>query len=284
MSNGKPGAPGRIKEVDSPANVLIKDIKALEKKRHRIETNSFLAEGQKLIVDALDNGWDVRTLIVAKNAAQKTPVAKLISRCVAAGIDVLLVSNRILTSLTRRDNPQMVCAVVGRQFGTDEDILAPSEGVWVALDRVRDPGNLGTIIRTADALGASGVILIGDTTDPFATEAVRATMGSVFAVPLYAMNEEAFCGLAGRFSGSVVGTHLAGSVDFRVPDYQDGPTILLMGNEQAGLTESLVEVCDHLVRIPQTGTADSLNLAIATSICLFQARSHALPAESAGQA
>ncbi|MEN0001614.1 MAG: RNA methyltransferase, partial [Pseudomonadota bacterium] len=246
--------------------------------------NAFLAEGHKLIVDALDNGWDVRQLIVSKNAAQETPVEKLISRCVASGIDILLVSNRILTSLTRRDNPQMVCAVVGRQFGADDDILAHSEGTWVALDRVRDPGNLGTIVRTADALGARGVIFIGDTTDPFATEAVRATMGSIFAVPLYAMSEEAFCALASRFSGKVVGTHLAGSVDFRVPAYEDGPTILLMGNEQAGLTENLVQACDHLVRIPQAGSADSLNLAIATAICLFHARAHALPAESTGEA
>ncbi|MEO0542321.1 MAG: RNA methyltransferase [Pseudomonadota bacterium] len=270
-------APGRVKEIDSPSNPIIKELKGLEKKRVRTETNSFFVEGHKLVLDALDGGWTVRTLIVAKNAAGENRVIELISRCVAQGVDVLLVSNKALTSLTRRDNPQMVCAVVSQKLGSKADVL-DTTGTWVALDRVRDPGNLGTIIRTADALGASGIILVGDTTDPYATETVRATMGSIFANPIVAIDEPAFLDLASQFNGRIVGTHLEGSVDFRVPDYSTHPTILLMGNEQAGLTDDLVGACDHLVRIPQAGTADSLNLAVATAICLFKAREHGLAA------
>ncbi|MEL6202233.1 MAG: RNA methyltransferase [Pseudomonadota bacterium] len=278
MSGNASKAPGRIKEIDSSSNPIIKDIKALEKKRVRTDTNSFFVEGHKLVVDALEGGWGVRTLIVGKNAAGESHVADLISKCVARGVDVLLVSNKVLASLARRDNPQMVCAVVEQKRGAPRDVSGSTSGTWVALDRVRDPGNLGTIIRTADALGAAGIILIGDTTDPFATETVRATMGSIFANPIITIDEAGFVELAGKFKGTVIGTHLEGSVDFRAPDYANEPTILLMGNEQAGLTEALVAACDHLVRIPQAGTADSLNLAIATAICLFKAREHGLPA------
>ncbi|MEO1700666.1 MAG: RNA methyltransferase [Pseudomonadota bacterium] len=275
-------APGRIKEIDSPSNTIIKDIKALEKKRVRTEANAFFVEGHKLVVDALAAGWSVRTLIVGKNASSEERVSEFVSLCVAKGIDTLLVSNKALASLARRDNPQMVCAVVEQKRGTTKDVLNMEPGAWVALDRVRDPGNLGTIVRTVDALGAHGVILIGDTTDPFATETVRATMGSIFAKPIVTLAEADFLEMASRFAGLIVGTHLEGSVDFRVPDYTTEPTILLMGNEQAGLTEALVDACDYLVRIPQAGTADSLNLAIATAICLFKAREHDLrPAKQA---
>jgi RNA methyltransferase, TrmH family len=146
----------------------------------------------------------------------------------------------------------------------------------VALDRVRDPGNLGTIIRTADAVGAKGVILVGDCTDPFSMETVRATMGSVFAMPLYRADEAGFFAFRKRFSGLVAGTHLKGSVDHRTVDYKGKPVLLLMGNEQAGLTDRIAAACDVLIRIPQEGRADSLNLAVATAVALYEVRRHAL--------
>lgn len=148
--------------------------------------------------------------------------------------------------------------------------------VYVALDRVRDPGNLGTIIRTADAAGAKGIILIGDTTDPFSLETVRATMGSLFAVPLARATEAEFLSWRKGFSGLIVGTHLKGAVDYRTIPYKGKPVILLMGNEQQGLPDTLASTCDKLARIPQEGRADSLNLAIATGVMLFEIRREAL--------
>lgn len=128
----------------------------------------------------------------------------------------------------------------------------------MALDRVRDPGNLGTIIRTADAAGASGVILIGDSTDPFAMETVRATMGSIFALPLVKTTVADFLGWKSKAGVSVVATHLAGAVDYRTVDYKRRPVVVLMGNEQSGLPEELASRADMLARIPQAGLADSL--------------------------
>ncbi len=275
-------APGRVKEITSAANPIVKQIRLLEKKRHREETDSFLAEGMKLIIDALDAGWRVRTLIQARSQRGNDRVEALAARCVAAGADVLLVPEKLLGTITRRDNPQMVAAVMQRRFADPRRIDPAPGDVWIALDRVRDPGNLGTIIRTADAAGAAGVILVGETTDPFATETVRATMGSIFAVPVARMRQDAFIALARNWPGQIVGTHLEGAVDYRAPDYADGPILLLMGNEQAGLPAALVEVCTTLIRIPQAGRADSLNLAVATAICLYEARRHALAVEPAG--
>lgn len=270
------GAPGQVKEVTSLANPLVKDIKALALKKFRDEQHAFMAEGLKLVIDALDLGWSIRTLVFAKSARGNQAVEKVAARTVAAGGTVLEVTEKVLTAITRRDNPQAVVGVFAQRLVPLKDIRPAAGDVWVALDRVRDPGNLGTVIRTVDAVGAKGVILIGDATDPFSLETVRATMGSIFAVPVAKASQEAFLAWRKGFSGLVAGTHLKGAVDYRSVDFTGRPVVLLMGNEQQGLTEELAESCDRLLRIPQAGRADSLNLAVATGVMLFEIRRPAL--------
>ena len=279
MNERHVGAPGQVKEVTSLANPLIKDIKALALKKFRDQQNAFMAEGLKLVIDALDLGWQIRTRVFAKAGRGNPAVEKVAARTVAAGGTVLEVSEKVLVAITRRDNPQMVVGVFSQKFLALRDIRADNGDVWVALDRVRDPGNLGTVIRTVDAVGAKGVILVGDTTDPFSVETVRATMGSIFAVPVAKATTEAFLAWRGGFSGLVAGTHLKGAVDYRSVDFSRGPVLLIMGNEQQGLPESLAASCDRLLRIPQAGRADSLNLAVATGIMLFEIRRGALKLE-----
>jgi TrmH family RNA methyltransferase len=276
MSERHAGAPGQVKEVTSLANPLIKDIKALALKKFRDQQNAFMAEGLKLVIDALDLGWSIRTLVFAKAGRGNAAVEKVAARTVAAGGTVLEVSEKVLVAITRRDNPQMVVGVFSQKFLPLKDIRAQDGDVWVALDRVRDPGNLGTVIRTVDAVGAKGIILIGETTDPFSVETVRATMGSIFAVPVAKATPDAFLAWRKSFPGLVAGTHLKGAVDYRSVDFSKGPVLLMMGNEQQGLPESLAESCDRLLRIPQVGRADSLNLAVATGIMLFEIRRGAL--------
>ena len=170
----------------------------------------------------------------------------------------------------RRDNPQTVIAVFPQVFG-DLDALEPDAATcWVALQAVRDPGNLGTIVRTADAAGCGGVILVGDCCDPYSVEAVRATMGSIFAVPLYQATVAAFIAWRARWTGAVVGTLLSATTDYRQADYRR-PTLILMGNEQAGLPPELAAICDVAVKIPMRGRADSLNLSVATGIMIYAA-------------
>ncbi|MEO3997710.1 RNA methyltransferase [Mesorhizobium sp. CAU 1732] len=268
---------GQVKEVTSLTNPVVKDIRALAQKKYRDQQNAFMAEGLKLVIDALDLGWTIRTLVFGKSQRGNPAVEKIAARTVATGGLVLEVSEKVLGAITRRDNPQMVLGVFQQRWHALKDFKPAGNEVWVALDRVRDPGNLGTILRTVDAVGAKGVILVGETTDPFAVETVRATMGSVFAVPVAKASVDAFLAWRKAAGVTLVGTHLKGSVDYRTVDYKKGPILLVMGNEQQGLPEPIASACDTLIRIPQAGRADSLNLAVATGVALYEIRRHALP-------
>ncbi len=273
---------GQVKEVTSLANPIVKDIKALALKKFRDQQNAFLAEGLKLVIDALDLGWTIRTLVFSKTGLGNPAVEKIAARTVAAGGLVLEVNDKVISAITRRDNPQMVIGVFEQRWMPLGEVKPSGQDVWVALDRVRDPGNLGTVIRTVDAVGAKGVILVGETTDPYAIETVRATMGSIFAVPVARTSTQGFLAWRQGFKGMLAGTHLKGSVDYRSVDYAGRPVVLLMGNEQQGLPEELAASCDRLLRIPQAGRADSLNLAVATGVMLYEVRRSALSLEAAG--
>jgi RNA methyltransferase, TrmH family len=270
-------APGRVKDLASTGNPIVKDLRALSSRKGREDSGLFLAEGLKLALDALDGGWDLRTLVVAKADLANPALARAAARARAAGADIVEASAKVMAAISRRDNPQNAIAVVRQRLVPLARIDLAGDGLLVALDRVRDPGNLGTIMRTADAVGAKGVALVGDCVDPFSLEAVRATMGSIFAVPVARASEDSFLDWRRRsFRGLVVGTHMRGTTDYRAPDYAGRPAVVLMGNEQAGLSDALAEGCDALVRIPQAGRADSLNLAVATGVMLFEARRKAL--------
>ena len=269
---------GQVKEVTSLANPLVKDIRALAQKKFRDQQDAFMAEGLKLVIDALDLGWTIRTLVFGKSQKGNAAVEKVAARTVAAGGMVLEASEKVLGAITRRDNPQMVVGVFQQRWLALKDVHPAGNDVFVALDRVRDPGNLGTVVRTVDAVGAKGVILVGESTDPFSVETVRATMGSIFAVPVAKAGLDAFLAWRKAAPARFVGTHLKGSIDYREQDYAAGPVVLVMGNEQQGLPDGLAEACDTLIRIPQAGRADSLNLAVATGVALYEIRRQALPA------
>lgn len=268
MSSALP-KPGSFKKITSLANPLVKEIRALQQKKHRDESGLFIAEGQKLVRDAVDGGWPVEMLAYAAANAGDAAIGALAARTKAAGGTVLEVSAQVLEKITRRENPQSVIGVFRQRLAPEADI--GSGGIWVALDRVRDPGNLGTIVRTADSAGLAGVALVGASCDPFGLEAVRATMGSIFHVPLARTSEDGLIAEAKRHRARLIGTHLtAAAIDYRKAGYSP-PLILLMGNEQQGLTEKLAAACDALVRIPMRGKADSLNLAVSTGLMIYEA-------------
>jgi len=287
MSGGKPGRmaarppAGRVKTVTSLANPLVKEIRGLALPKNRKESGLFVAEGLKLVTDALERDWPIRTLVYSAKAADQPGIQRAAAMARGRGADILAVSEAVLGKIARRDNPQMVIGVFEQKLTPPESIRARDANVWIALEAIKDPGNLGTIVRTADAVGAEGVLLLGETVDPFSVEAVRATMGSIFHIPIARMSVREFLSWRTTWRGMVVGTHLAGHRDYREVDYRR-PVLLLMGNEQSGLPNTLADACDALVRIPQSGRADSLNLAIATAVMLFEIRRHALrlPPES----
>ncbi len=267
--------PGHVKEITSTANPVIKSIRALSMKKNRDEGGLFLAEGMKLVTDAILNGWRSRTFIHAKGAATNENVQQVAAKARALGADILEVNEKVLGAISRRENPQTVIGVFEQAWTEPADLFSRLTGpgdVLLGLDRVRDPGNLGTIIRTADAVGAKGILLIGETTDPFSLEATRASMGSIFNIALGRISETDLIDARPAIPARVAGTHLEGTVDYRSMDWSAGPVFLMMGNEQQGLTDKLAGICDDLLLIPMAGRADSLNLAVATGVTLFEVR------------
>ena len=255
--------------VTSLTNATVKAVRALHLRKERQESGLFLAEGLKIITEAVELGHAPRTLLFGPDAAHPL-LDKAITATEAGGGEVIEVTRDILEKVSRRENPQMVIGVFPQVFTPLEALEPESAACWVALDRVRDPGNLGTVIRTADAAGCGGVILVGDCCDPYSVEAVRATMGSVFAVKIARAEVEEFLTWRKTWPGSVVGTLLSATTDYRSAEYRR-PALVLMGNEQAGLPPDLAAACDVAVKIPMRGRADSLNLSVATGIMIYAA-------------
>lgn len=259
----------RIEHITSPSNPKIKAVSSLFLRKYRKETGLFVAEGLRSVLEGLDCGVVPEQLIYSDEADIHEGLQRAIDATSARGGLCLKVGEAVLEKLSRKENPQMVMGVFKQRFSALKDIKPDQSKLWVALEEVRDPGNLGTIMRTIDGVGATGVILIGQSCDPFSVEAVRATMGSIFSVPIVPCSLDEFLDLTVTWPGSVIATALnERTVDFREADYKK-PMILVMGNEQAGITEKLQKAVHQTVKLPMNGRADSLNLAIATGIMLY---------------
>lgn len=255
--------------ITSAANKDVKLLRSLHERKYRKQTGWFLAEGMRICKEAISLGYAPARLVYAAGRGTDPMVKELITACVEHGGRAMAVAPDLLSRISRKDNPQMVIGAFAQNWQKPAIITPQVQDLWVALDRVRDPGNLGTIMRTADAVGAKGVILIDDCTDPYSLEAVRASMGAVFNVALVKMSEAAFCAFAADWQGAIIGTALQASCDYREADYTQ-PTIMLMGNEQAGLTDNLRDAATQLIRMPMQGRSDSLNLAVATGVSLYE--------------
>ena len=258
------------RRITSLANPLVKTVRSLHLRKDREQTGLFLAEGLKIAAEAVDCGYTPKIIMFGPDA-RNHPVLRRIAQAAAdSGGEAVEVDRAILEKVSRRDNPQTVVAVFEQQLTPLASLQPNAARCWVALQAVRDPGNLGSIIRTADAAGCGGVILVGDCCDPFSVEAVSATMASIFAVSIFKAEAAAFLAWRQAWPGSVVGTLLSATLDYRSADYL-APSLILMGNEQAGLPPELAQACDVAVKIPMRGRADSLNLSVATGIMIYAA-------------
>ena len=263
---------GAPKPITSLQNERVKAIRALEMRKARKATGLFVAEGASILITARDHGFVPETLVYQAGTAAEGAARGLVAWALQSGAECLEVSEAVLGKLASKDNPQNMLAVFRQRWANPPaGARVPPADTWLALEDVRDPGNLGTIIRTIDAVGAAGVILIGNCCDPYARECVRATMGSIFTVPLVKVTREAFFDWRAGWRGDVVGTHLDASDDFRKTSFK-GPALLLMGSEGPGLSEALTKSCSRLVKIPMAGKLDSLNLAVAAALVLYQIR------------
>jgi RNA methyltransferase, TrmH family len=262
--------------ITSPQNERVKLIRALEMRKVRRETGLFVAEGTSLLLTARAAGWLPKILVFLAESRDKQSLLELARWAEGAGAECLEVSAAVLAKLAGKDNPQSLLGVFEQRWASLPAAKALREGeLWVALEAPRDPGNLGTILRSVEAVAANGIVLIGQSCDPYSREAVRASMGSIFNVPVVRTEAKAFLAWRVHWQGEVVGTHLAAGEDFRQAPYR-APVLLLMGSEGPGLSPELVPACSRLVKIPMAGRLDSLNLAVAAALMLYEIKRAAL--------
>ncbi|ANF56573.1 TrmH family RNA methyltransferase [Halotalea alkalilenta] len=257
--------------ITSVANPRVKALRKLKERKYREQLGQHLVEGVRAIADGLDAEARLACLLFDADARATEPaLAALLARAAGLGTDLLPTTREVLGGFSARANPHHAVAVFEQRW-TALDTLSPrASEVWIALESPRDPGNLGTIIRSCEAAGGAGVILIDDACDPYSPEAMRASTGALFGVRLVRSRRDEFIAWAAREPLELIGTGLARSEDYRSPAYA-GPTVLLMGTERDGLSEELGLACDRIVRIPMRGRTDSLNLSVASALMLFEA-------------
>jgi TrmH family RNA methyltransferase len=250
----------------------VRAVAKLTKRRMRDETGLFLLEGPQAVREALTYRPDgIVELYATPAAADKhTDIAR---HAAEAGVDLVFTSEQVLEAMSDTVTPQGVVAVA-RQFPTSaRDVFAASPRLVAVCEQVRDPGNLGTIIRAADAAGADAVILTGRTVDPYNPKVVRSTTGSLFHVPIALGGELADVVDAARAAGlHVVAADVKGGdlLAARADGTLARPTAWLFGNEARGLEDDALALADVALRLPIYGRAESLNLATAASVCLYE--------------
>jgi len=263
--------------ITSRGNKRVVAIRKLRTRKERDLKELFFVEGLRIVGEAMQVGADVETLVVAPDLLRSGFGWDLVDTARRRGLECLEVSGHVFESLSVKERPQGLGAVVRQRWTTLQEAAAggPERSgaaaglLWVALSEVADPGNLGAILRTCDAVGSAGVILVGGTTDPFDPGCVRASMGAVFSQRLVRTGLGELAAWARRHSCTVVGTSAGAAEDYRGADYGER-TVLFMGSERHGLSAEEKAVCSRMVRIPMVGRADSLNLAVATGVVLYE--------------
>ena len=253
------------------SNTTVKRLRSLRDKKARRAEGLFLAEGLRILAEARDSGVLPEIVAFSAEGARHSLSAEIIAATEAAGGEAIETSADILAKMSGKDNPPLLLGAYRQPETGLERIDRASSPLWLVAQALRDPGNIGTILRTGDAVGAGGLILVDDCADPFSVEAVRASMGAVFTQTVAAARWDEFLPWLRSGPGQLVGTSLKASDDYLAARY-DQPCFLLIGNEQQGLPEAYEAECDLLVKIPMAGRADSLNAAIAAAVMAFQVR------------
>lgn len=255
--------------ITSAANERVKWLRKLQERKARQESSLFYIEGLRIVTEAVRQGAEIETLVVAPELLRSEFGQQLVAEQKATGLPVLEVSGEVFRRVALKDGPQGLAAVVRQRWMNLADVQVAAGHTWVALDAVADPGNLGTILRTQDAVGGQGVILLDQSTDPYDPSAARASMGALFTQHLVRATFAEFADWKRRAAVSLVGTAGAAQDDYHGYRYPDS-LVLLMGSERQGLQAHHLALCDALVSIPMLGESDSLNLAVATAVVLYE--------------
>ncbi|HWF79219.1 MAG TPA: RNA methyltransferase [Streptosporangiaceae bacterium] len=262
--------------ISSAANPLVKRIRLLANRKHRREQGAFVVEGIQPVWRAVTAGWQIEALLVGPDLRPDSAAAAMVDEQEARGVRVARLSHELFLRLSSREGQAGLAAIVRSRQPTLADLSPGHDSVFVALHRIGNPGNLGTIIRTADAVGSAGVILIGDTTDPYAPVAVKASMGSLFATSVvHVPSPEPFLTWAAEHGVEILAASGQADVAHWSTSYRP-PLAVLLGSEGEGLPADLLASAGRRVRIPMTGTAESLNVAAAAAVLLYEVMRHKL--------
>lgn len=255
--------------ITSTANPTIKATRKLTERKERQQTGTFFMEGLRIVGEAMQRGWEIQHLIFAPELLVSLFGRQLLEQAAENEISILEVSTEIFQSLSAKEGPQGIAAVGHQRWTRLEDVLPSAGDTWIALDSVADPGNLGTILRTSDAAGCKGVILLDQSTDPYDPAAIRGSMGAVFSQPLVKTTLTEFARWKREKKVPVIGTSDKARQDYHGYCYPPA-LVVLMGSERLGLQEHHIALCDEMVSIPMQGTSDSLNLAVATALVVYE--------------
>ncbi|MEW6651540.1 MAG: RNA methyltransferase [Chloroflexota bacterium] len=255
--------------ITSRANPTIKQIRRLRERKERQQSGLFFVEGLRIVGEAIAAGWKVECLVFSPQMVNSIFGMQLAQDFQRSRGEVLEVSAEVFNSLSMKEGPQGIGAVVHQNWSPLDEIFPTKDKLWIALDSVADPGNLGTILRTNDAAGGGGVILLDQSTDPYDPAAIRASMGAIFRQQVVKTRLSDFARWKKtRFIG-VVGTSDKAQNDFHYIHYPN-PMVLLMGSERQGLQEHHLALCDVVAGIPMIGNSDSLNLAVAAALFIYE--------------
>jgi RNA methyltransferase, TrmH family len=258
--------------ISSAANPLVKRVRALADRKHRRREGAFVVQGIQPVWQAVEAGADIQVLLVAPDLLRHRGALDMVAAQAAAGVRVARLTGELFGRISDRDEPAGLAAIVRGAPATLGALAVPDDAVFVALHTVRNPGNVGTIVRTASAAGAAGVILIGPSADPHDPTAVKASMGALFTVPVATVEPSEDLLAWARITGvTVAATSARAGVSCWEASWQL-PLVLLLGSEGTGLPDELLAAADLRVSIPMTGTAESLNLAVAAGVLLYEVR------------
>ncbi len=255
--------------ISSRNNPNVKLARALRQKKARKESGLFVVEGIRPVGEAVEAGAEIETIFYAPESLHSEYAEELIRTQTDRGGNCLAVTTDVFNTISDKENPQGILALVKQSQRKLEDLNADQFPWLVGLVAPQDPGNLGTILRTIDAVGAGGLILIDSTLDAYHPSAVRASMGSLFWYPVVNAAFREFVDWSRAQGYTLYGTSAHAEMNYRQVEAYASPRILLMGSERQGLTDEQQVACDVLISLPMLGRATSLNLAIATGVMLY---------------
>lgn len=250
--------------ITSLSNPLIKQARALRQKKARAETSSFLVEGIHHVGEAVAAGWELESVLYAPELLTSDFGRDLIARLSSKTQPV---SAQVMESLADKENPQGILAVARQRQMPLSSLRSPS--CCVALVSPQDPGNVGTILRTVDAVGADALFLLDGGVELYHPTLIRSSMGTIFWKPIVQSSFGEFISWARAGNYQLIGTSARGDVEYQtfVPDLR---WVLVLGNEQKGLSTEQMKACDVTVSLPMRGRVSSLNLAVAAGVLLYR--------------